>query len=255
MIKKLTTAPIILIILLCSLHAMAQTPEDAFNYGNELYRANRYKEAAKEYKNILKQGYVSAEVYFNLGNSYYRMDELAQAILAYERAASLHPQDQDIEHNLKLLNLKTIDRIEPVPELFILQWMRALGTLVSTKNVRTLFLISWIFLFCSLTSLFFVTHALIIRIGRIILLLSFIFVCVWGFMMGIQSIQGTSHNEAIITTQTVTAKSSPDAKSVDAFVIHEGLKVRLTDSVADWVKITLADGKVGWINAEECEKI
>jgi SH3-like domain-containing protein len=74
-------------------------------------------------------------------------------------------------------------------------------------------------------------------------------------MMGIQSIQGASHNEAIITTQTVTAKSSPDAKSIDAFVIHEGLKVRLTDSVAGWVKITLADGKVGWINAEECEKI
>jgi hypothetical protein len=234
---------------------MAQTPDDAFNRGNELYRANKYKEAVKEYENILKQGYVSAEVYFNLGNSYYRMDKLAQAILAYERAASLNPQDQDIEHNLKLLNLKTIDRIEPVPELFILQWMRALGTLVSTKSVRTLFLISWIFLFCSLTSLFFVTHPSIIRIGRIILLPSFIFVCVWGFMMGIQSIQGASHNEAIITTQTVTAKSSPDAKSIDAFVIHEGLKVRLTDSVAGWVKITLADGKVGWINAEECEKI
>ena len=73
--------------------------------------------------------------------------------------------------------------------------------------------------------------------------------------MGIQSFQDTAKDKAVVTAQTVTAKSSPDAKSVDAFVIHEGVKVKLTDAVGDWVKITLVDGKVGWILSEQCERI
>ncbi len=85
--------------------------------------------------------------------------------------------------------------------------------------------------------------------------MSFVSVILWAAMLGIQSFQETIQDKAIITAQIVTAKSSPDANSVDAFVIHEGVKVKLTDSVADWVKITLADGKVGWIPADRCERI
>jgi hypothetical protein len=198
---------------------------------------------------------VNADVYYNLGDAYYRSGKLAPAIVAFERAARLRPHDSDIEHNLKLLYLKTPDRIEPVPDLFLLQWMRTVGSLISSATVRGLFLGSWIFLFGVLAAIALIRSAEVVRALRIALLVFFVSVVLWGAMLGIQSLQDTSTGQAIITAQVVTAKSSPDARSVDAFVIHEGLKVKMTDAVGDWVKITLADGKVGWLLAEQCEKI
>lgn len=233
----------------------AQTPEDVFNRGNELYRAGKYQDAVKEYERIIKQGYSSAELYYNLGNAYYRNEQLARAILSYERAAQLDPNDPDITHNLKLVYLKTIDRIEPVPEMFFIQWMRAIGSLISPEKVKFFFILSWILLFGSLAAMYFILRADFLRVARTIFFVSFISVVIWAAMLGIQSFQETTQDKAIITAQIVTAKSSPDANSVDAFVIHEGVKVKLTDSVADWVKITLADGKVGWIPADQCERI
>lgn len=233
----------------------AQTPESVFQHANEFYRAGNYQEAVHEYESILQQGIVSADVYYNLGDAYYRSGKLAPAILAFERAARLRPHDADIEHNLKLLYLKTPDRIEPVPDLFLLQWLRTVGSLVSPAVVRGFFLAGWILLFALLSAVALIRSVAMIRMLRISLLVCFIVVVVWGAMLGIQSLQDTSTGQAIVTAQVVTAKSSPDARSVDAFVIHEGLKVKCTDAVGEWVKITLADGKVGWLPAGQCEKI
>lgn len=234
---------------------LAQTPEDVFNRGNELYRSGNYQEAVKEYEHIIKQGYISAELYFNLGNAYYRNEQLGRAILSYERAALIHPNDPDIEHNLKLVYLKTIDRIEPVPDLFLIQWMRAIGSLLVPETARIFFFVSWVLLFCSLAAMYLILLPEVLRIVRIFFFVSFVLVILFAMMLGIQSFQDTSQNKAIITMQVVTAKSSPDAKSVDAFVVHEGLKVKLSDAVSNWVKITLVDGKVGWIPADQCERI
>ena len=233
----------------------AQTPEDVFDRGNELYRAGKYQLAAKEYGRIIKQGYSSAELYYNLGNAYYRNEQLAQAILCYERAARLQPNDPDIAHNLKLVYLKTIDRIEPVPEMFFIQWMRAVGSLILPETVQLLFMLSWISLFGSLTAMYLIVRSDILRSTRIIFFASFVSIVLWAAMLGIQTFQETTQDKAIITGQIVTAKSSPDSNSVDAFVIHEGVKVKLTDFVSDWVKITLVDGKVGWIPVHQCERI
>jgi hypothetical protein len=233
----------------------AQTSEEVFRHGNELYSAGRYQEAVQEYDRIIRHGYISAELYFNLGNAYYRNEQLSHAILSYERAAQLRPNDPDIEHNLKLVYLKTIDRIEPVPEMFFIQWMRTIGSLVSPETVRWFFLFSWGLLFGSLAVMYLVLRPVILRMTRILFFASFVFVVLGGLLMGIQSFQETSQDKAIITADIVTAKSSPDAKSVDAFVIHEGIKVKLTDAVSTWVKIVLPDGKVGWIPADHCERI
>jgi hypothetical protein len=233
----------------------AQTPEDVFNRGNELYRAGQYQGALKEYEKIIKQGLVSAELYFNLGNTYYRDEQLARAILSYERAAKLRPSDPDIEHNLKLAYFKTIDRIEPVPDMFFIQWMRAIGSIVSSDTVQILFILSWILIFGSLAAMYFLMQPNILRALRILFFISMVSTVLWAALLGIQSFQETSQDKAIITAQIVTAKSSPDTKSVDAFVIHEGVKVKFTDSVGDWVKISLADGKVGWILSDQCEQI
>ena len=254
-VSSLPWSGLLFLILFGLTLCLSQTIDDVFNHGNELYRAGKYQEAIKEYNRIIKQGAVSAELYFNLGNAYYRNEQIAQAILSFERAARLRPNDPDIEHNLKLVYLKTIDRIEPMPEMFLIQWIRAVGSLISAETVRIFFIINWILLFGSLAMMYLVLQPGIIRVVRIIFFVSFVFVVLGIAMQGIQSFQENNNDKAIITAQTVTSKSSPDAKSLDAFVIHEGVKVKLTDAVGDWVKITLVDGKVGWILASQCERI
>jgi uncharacterized protein YgiM (DUF1202 family) len=103
--------------------------------------------------------------------------------------------------------------------------------------------------------MYFIFNLESLRFLRFVFFVGLISVIIWAALLGIQSFQDSEEDKAIITAQTVTAKSSPDMKSVDAFVIHEGIKVKLTDAVGDWVKITLADGKVGWISEGQCERI
>lgn len=244
---------VVMAFLNCAMSA--QTLDDTFNRGNELYRAGKYRDAIKEYDGIIKQGKFSAELYFNLGNAYYRDGQLARAILSYERAAQLRPNDPDIDHNLKLAYLKTVDRIEPVPDMFLIQWMHAIGSLVPFETVRIIFIFCWILLFGSLATMYLVLYPSILRSMRILFFISCALVVLSAAMFGIQSFHETAKDKAIITAQTVTAKSSPDVKAVDAFVIHEGVKVKLTDAVGEWVKVTLVDGKIGWIPTEQCERI
>jgi hypothetical protein len=139
--------------------------------------------------------------------------------------------------------------------MFLIQWFRTVGSLISTETVRILFIISWILLFASLALMYLILRSEILRIARLLFFAALISTILWAIMMGFQSFQDSSKDKAIVTTQTVTAKSSPDDKSVDAFVIHEGVKVKLTDTVGDWEKITLVDGKVGWNLADQCERI
>ena len=235
--------------------ASAQTPVEQFNRGNDDYRAGKFSQAVAQYQQIIDEGLVSAEVYFNLGNAYYREGKIAQAILAYERAQRLKPGDPDIAHNLRLVDLKTIDRIEPVPELFIIQWMRAYAAILPFSTALYILLVGWILLFCSLAVIYVVRDFTVVRFLRWIVLAAVAVVLVSGATIGIHSLLSLGNNEGIITAPVVTAKSSPDEQSVNAFVVHEGLKVNMGDILGNWVKITLADGKVGWIHTQQCERI
>lgn len=249
------TPALIAFMVLSHAALVAQTAEDLFARANESYRAGRYDEAAQGYEQILAQRSASTAVYFNLGNSYYRLGKLAPAILAFERAGRLDPADADVRHNLRLLNLKTIDRIEPVPDLFLIQWMRSGAAVLAPRTTQWLFLVSWFLLFAALAVLYVVPSAVVMRVARATALLCIVGVALSGALLGLQRINSESRDQAVVIAPTVTAKSSPDAGSVDAFVIHEGLKVRMSDAVGAWVKVTLPDGKVGWILSAQCERI
>lgn len=235
--------------------AVGQTPSELFNRGNDEYKAGNYAGAATQYQEIINQGVVSAAVYFNLGNAEYRQGKIAQAILAYERAQRLRPGDPDILHNLRLVNFKTVDRIEPVPELFIIQWMRAYIAVVPYQTAMSALLIGWIVFFVSLAGVYVVRNASIVRILRWLVLGTVVIMVLAGGTIGIHSMLNLGNDQGIITASVVTAKSSPDEQSINAFVVHEGLKVKMSDTLGDWVKITLADGKVGWVHTELCERI
>lgn len=235
--------------------AVAQTAADEFEGANLLYREGKHEDAARAYEAILKQGYVSAPLYFNLGNAYYRLGKTALAVLAYERALRLQPNDPDAIHNLALVNLKTVDRIEPLPELFLVEWLRSLSAFLQPHSTIWLFAACWAIFFSGLALLSSLNHGTTSKIARVVVLAAFVLLIPTTILMVTQIVDSGSHNDAIVTALTTTAKTSPDAKSVDAFVIHEGLKVRLSDGVGGWVKIILPDGKVGWIRTEDCERI
>lgn len=234
---------------------LAQSPEELFAEGNGHYREGRYTEAVASYENVLAQGYVSAPLYFNLGNARYRLGNTAGAILAYERALRLDPGDSDIQFNLKLANLRTIDRIDAVPELFLVAWMRSLAGIVPFGVTKGILLGAWVTLFAVLSVLNLVPGTSFERTLRMIVIACLIVIVPAGGLYFLQRYEAADRSEAIVMTPVVTAKVSPDDQSLDAFVMHAGLKVQIGDQVGEWIRITLADGKVGWIQRTVCEPI
>lgn len=244
-----------LILVVLAHTATAQTPALEFARANELYRAGSFAEAAAAYEGILRGGVASPELYFNLGNAYYRLGRVAPAILAYERARRLDPGDPEIRHNLELANLRTVDRIEVLPELFFVQWLRSFSSVVPLSATFSMFLICWVVFFGSLAVFYLLSHETILRVARLLAILAGLLLLPLGALLGAQYVESQSRNDAIVMVPVATVKTSPDTQSVDAFVIHEGLKVMIGDTLGEWVKITLADGKVGWIRVQECERI
>jgi hypothetical protein len=235
--------------------AEARSSDSAFARATELYRAGAFNDAAQSLESIVAQGFASGEVYFNLGNAYYRDGNVGRAILAFERAARLLPSDDDVAHNLRLARLKAVDRIDPVPEFFLVAWLRSISEVLPPSAARTLFLVFWAAVFGSLVALFLGRTAAIVRSARFAFFAAVPLAVVLG---GLWMAQLTALNEdhsGVILTPTVTARSSPDANAVDAFVIHEGLKVEIGVTVDGWTRITLADGKVGWVREGDVERI
>ncbi len=253
-LRWLVVILIVTLVGVCA-SAVAQTAMDEFERGNALYRDGKFDQAAVAYETILRQGVTSPSIYFNLGNSYYRLGKTAPAILAYERALRLRPNDRDIKHNLDLVNLKTVDRIEPLPELFFVDWLRTVSSYIPLHSTLWLFALGWLILFASLAALYILTNPNILRLFRTLTIAALVSLIPIGVLLATQIADARIRNDAIVTTSVATAKTSPDSQSLDAFVIHEGLKVKLSDSVGGWVKIVLADGKVGWIRSQECERI
>lgn len=234
---------------------LAQAPEDMFGEGNAQYREGRFQEAVAAYEGVIKQGYISAALYFNLGNAYYRLGNNAAAILAYERALRLEPGDTDIEFNLKLANLRTIDRIDAVPELFLVTWARSLAGVVPLHITKGVLVAVWVALFAVLSILNLAPGSSFERLLRLGAIVCLIVVVPLGGLFALQQYETADQSGAIVMVPIVTAKVSPDEQSLDAFVMHAGLKVQVGDIVGDWVRITLADGKVGWIQRSACERI
>jgi tetratricopeptide (TPR) repeat protein len=250
---RLWRISLMLIVVLVQV-SLAQTAVDEFEKGNSFYRNGQFDQAVSAYDQILNQGLAAPELYFNLGNAYYRLGKIAPAILAYERALRLAPNDPDTKHNLELASLRTTDRIEPLPDLFFIQWLRAISAVLPIQTTVLLFIACWILLFGSLGAFYLFSGASFPGLRWIALAMGLLLIPV-AILLTSQYLDWRSRDSAIVTASVVTAKTSPDSLSVDAFVIHEGLKVGLSDAVGDWVRITLADGKVGWIRANECERI
>lgn len=229
--------------------------DDLLRKANDLYMKDQFKQAIETYNQILKTNMESPEVYFNLGNAYYKTGQYTQAILNYERAKLLAPNDDDISFNLQVANQKVVDSIQELPGIFIVRWWNSMINSYSTDTWAFLSIAGFILFLVMFGFYFFARTGDVKRITFWAGCFLFAFSAfTWSFAAK-QKARLVNHNFAIVMQPTATAKSSPSEKGTNLFVIHEGLKVKITDKLGDWVEVMLADGNKGWLPAEFIERI
>ena len=229
--------------------------DDLMKQGNAAYQNGNYQNAISDYEKLVNDGYEGVSLYYNLGNAYYKDGKLGYSILYYEKALKLAPNDDDIQHNLAIANSKTIDKINTLPRFFIFQWWESLLSFFSVKGWTYFTYVLFILILAAVGVYFFIKNPLIQRysfFGGLVILVLFILSAV---MLAINVNRQLNVKNGIIIAQAVSAKLSPDTKSNDAFVIHEGLKVKMEDKVDDWVKVRLKDGKIGWLPQSDIAQI
>ncbi len=234
-----------IILLLVTTHAWSNSA--LLEKGNQLYAEEKYAEAIEAYEQIINADFESYKVYFNLGNAYYKTGQLAKSILFYERAKLLKPNDEDIQYNLDLANQHVTDNIITLPQVFFVRWWQGLINRKSVDQWSWISIVAFV-LFIGLFAVFMLTRSLAWKkrafwFGTLMLIISIMTVSfAWK-----QKRKLTQRNYAIIFAPSVTVKSSPAESGTKLFVIHEGLKVEITDSVGEWKEIRLADGNKGWL--------
>ena len=226
-----------------------------FDEANRLYLEQKYDVAINKYESIIKNGYENGEIYFNLGNAYYKTGKIQFAVLNYERAKKILPNDEDVQFNLQLANLQLVDKVEPIPELFVYRWVNSAMTFISLKTMLRMMYGLFILMLASFSIFLF---ARTYEQKRYSLMGGIIFTVLLVFGVAnflVQSYRESNSEFAVVMNDVSNIKSAPDSKGNDLFVIHRGLKVQVLDNVNKWKKIRLADGKVGWIPEKEVENI
>lgn len=235
------------LFLLSVLSAYAANVDDIMNKAAQHYRNNDFASAINHYEKLVREGYSGVSLFYNLGNAYYRIGKLGYAILYYEKALKLSPNDEDVKHNLTLANLSTIDKIDTLPKFFLFEWWESFLSVFTTQTWIILSLVIYLLLLVVISVYFFASTIIHPRIsfftGAAVLVILI-------FSISLAAIKLNRENkrlEAIVVENSVVVKLSPDERGKDGFVVHAGLKILLEDEIDDWRKIRLPDGKVGWL--------
>ncbi|MDR1950625.1 MAG: tetratricopeptide repeat protein [Bacteroidales bacterium] len=224
-------------------------PKNTFEQGNDFYIAEEYKKASEAYMSVVKSGFVSSELYYNLGNSFFRLGDYPNAILYYEKAKRLAPKDEEILMNLGIANTKITDRFEVMPDIFFMRWWKTFAGFFSRDQ--------WAIVFLCLvfaTVLCLAWYFLTLTYGRkkTAFYICAIFVILSGTVIGagIQQHQEQTRRAGIIMKNKINVSSSPQTDR-PKFVIHGGTKVDILDEIGNYYRIRVADGSNGWISKEE----
>lgn len=244
----------IIFILILGTLIFAQDVDYLFNKANDQYQQENYSEAIKIYHEIINNGKISGQLYYNLGNAYYKVDEIGRAILYYEKSKILMPEDENLRFNLKLANVKVQDRIQVPPESLILKIHQRYINIFSTKLWSLLFS-----LFVLLTVLvFFLTVLLKKKTGK-----TLVNIIIVSLVLSMLCLYPTwqKHKADVLTTKAVVLEdivdvyAAPDGESTMLFNIHEGTLFSILDTDGNWLKIELIDGKQGWVFKEFCGEV
>ena len=220
------------------------------------YIRNDFATAVEIYESILKNKGESSDIYYNLGNSYYKMDNIAKAVLNYERALLLSPGNSDIRFNLELARGKTIDKVTPPSEMFFITWTQSLINTMSEKAWAYTGIIMFILMILALSLFVFGKQVVLKKVGFISAIFFFLVTILANIFASEQKNELINHDNAIIMAPSVTVKSTPNQSGTDLFILHEGRKVMTKDNtMKEWKEIKLEDGNVGWVPTSVIEII
>ena len=231
------------------------TPEALWEQAAAAYNNANYDQAIEAYMAILSQGLHSAKLYYNLANAHFKKNELGKAILYYNRALRLKPGDEDIRHNLEYAESSTKDSIEEIPEFFLTTWVRAIRLTLS-GNAWTILSLVMLALALGMALLFLLSQRLSLRKTGFYMMSAAAVLFIITTLFAISDRKtNVGHTEAIVMSSSVSIKSSPDRAATELFVLHEGTKLTIGDTIEGWAEVRIADGRKGWIETSRIEKI
>lgn len=229
--------------------------DEAFKNANDLYAQGDFEKAIAEYENIAATGMVSGALFYNLGNAYYKSGELASAVLNFERAKLYMPKDKDLNYNLEMAHRMVVDKIEMVDVFFLKRWVISVGNNLSSDEWTKTGLAAFVLFVVFLAFYTFGKSTAIKRMGFYLGIIMILLTAVSFIYAGSLKNKITERNGAIVFNPTVTVKGSPDESGTELFILHEGTKVSVRDSIGEWNEIVLGDGNVGWLKKSSIKKI
>lgn len=219
------------------------------------YRDGNYELAEQLYSQLLSQGYQSSDLYYNLGNTYYRLRRLGPSILNYERALRLDGNHADAQHNLAFVRLQTVDKIEPIPQVFFVRWFQGLQQCLPATTWGILGISCFVLLLLFFLMYVFSTRPALRKTGFSVAMVLLLCTVVFTHLAISRQHSEESCENAIVMVPTLTVKSTPDKSGTDLFVLHEGTKVNIKSSLSGWYEVSTADGNTGWLLANTIEII
>lgn len=224
--------------------------ETLFNKATDAYNEGKYEQAIENYLEIVENNQHSAELYFNLGNAYYKLNQIAPSIYYYEKALLLKPKDSEILNNLSYAQNMTLDAIEIMPKTGLAKIYDDLIGFLSFDQwgySAVIFMLLFVILYIAFYYLRYATQKRIAFITSIIALIIAIASLVFAFL---QFNEFKADQPAIIFAEEVSVKSEPNERSQVVFELHEGTKLNVLEELNDWKKVRIADGQTGWLSSE-----
>ena len=236
-------------------YSQSAAMQDSIAKGNQLYTSAKFGKAVKTYEAVLANGFESFELYYNLGNALYKSNNITFAILNYERALKLSPNNEDALFNLEMAKKQVVDNIDLLPEPGFIRWWHELinSRQADSWGIQSMFSF---FLFLLLIALFL--FAATMRNKQLTFWFAVIALAYSLLTFSFGSSQRSklvNHNSGVITERSIRMKGSPSETGTELFILHEGLSVQITDKLGEWIEIRLADGNKGWLQIESIEPI
>ena len=244
-----------ILFVVCSLQVQAVDYDALASQAQEQYSNGEYEKAIELYQQVEANGKQAFELFYNMGNCFYKTGKYPKAILYYEKAKKLNADDEDLLYNLALANQFVVDKFDQVPTLTVTKWYQNFVNSLASNSWAGISLVSFLILLVCAGAFFTVSSLGLkkasLSIGIVMLLLS-----LFSFIFSSQQ-KGYSEQlrEAIVFASSITVKSTPDKTGTELFVLHEGTKVTVVEALDKWRKIKMSDGNVGWVPSDAVEVI
>ena len=228
--------------------------DSIFNQSNNLYNSNSFEQAIDGYKSVLNKDINNGILYYNIGNCYYRLNNLGYARLFYEKAKLYNPTDRDVLHNIELVKAQLIDDIKSVPQFFLVKIINDINVKLNSSQWAYVVILA-LYLNLIFFLLFFFSKSVDTRVNSLRSVLITIPILLITVFFLIYSNFDNKYDTAVLVDSNAYVKTAPSIEADDYFIIHEGVKFQLIDEVDNWSRVLLSDGKDGWISNSTFLKI